>query len=167
MQFELRKQKINITFEKTINYAKRQAGSILKFLVDMGFSDDAIVQMLISSKPIYPKGLQPLDFDCGWQDLDSNKKIMPTETEIYLSPLLDGEIEILTICNKIKKLRDINSKPDRGTIMTLNKFYKAYNQWRLVKKQLLNLPTAIDAQEQIISDEKRLRNLLLTFETKL
>lgn len=57
-------EKVNITFESRKTHAKNQVGRFVRFLKDIGWTPEQIVEALIADEGKYPKGLEPAEYDC-------------------------------------------------------------------------------------------------------
>lgn len=57
-------EKANITFDSRLHYAKNQVGRLVRFLADLGWSHEQIIEALIADEGKYPKGLDPLEYNC-------------------------------------------------------------------------------------------------------
>lgn len=64
VSIEAATEKVNITFESKLAHAKNQVGRMVRFLNDMGWSSEQIVEALIAGEDKYPKGLNPEEYDC-------------------------------------------------------------------------------------------------------
>lgn len=63
-------EKVNITFESRKTHAKNQVGRFVRFLKDIGWTPEQIVEALIADEGKYPKGLEPAEYDCQTDEAD-------------------------------------------------------------------------------------------------
>lgn len=57
-------QKSETTLNEKIHYGRKQVGKIVRYLYDIGWDFEKIVQSLIGEEGKYPNGLKPLEYDC-------------------------------------------------------------------------------------------------------
>ena len=57
-------EKVNINFDSKLAHAKNQVGRMVRFLNDIGWTPEQIIEALIADEDKYPKGLNPEEYDC-------------------------------------------------------------------------------------------------------
>lgn len=76
-------KKAQITFESRLQHGKNQIGRLIRLLKDMGWEDEKIIESLIAESGQYPKGLDPMEYDCqsGYVEYMIQNKVEPEQKD--------------------------------------------------------------------------------------
>lgn len=64
ISIEASEKKLNISFDSKLMHAKNQVGRMVRFLNDIGWTAEQIIEALIGEEDKYPRGLEPAEYDC-------------------------------------------------------------------------------------------------------
>lgn len=142
-RIEAATKKVQLNFNEKLAHAKNQVGRIVRFLHDLGWTAEQIRDALISEENKYPKGLNPMEYDCTTQDVTY---IHDELFESIITPL-DEIIQLYEVVHKVCEIHeDINLRlPEHNEL--LEHFNRDFKDWQELYWQLSKAPVYADAKK--------------------
>ncbi|WII92501.1 replication initiation factor domain-containing protein [Kingella negevensis] len=84
---------VNTTFAEKREHGRNQIGRLMRFMRDIGWSDEQIVKDLIADEDCYPKGLNPEEYDC--RNMPVEETYIHQSSEQTLLEELDEVVKLL------------------------------------------------------------------------
>ncbi|ULJ60112.1 replication initiation factor domain-containing protein [Wielerella bovis] len=124
-------EKVNITFDSKLAHAKNQVGRMVRFLNDIGWTPEQIIEALIGEEDKYPKGLNPEEYDCD----KAQVHYLTTEDIEYTELPTDELDEVIKMETAIRIFdQDTQSKTDWQKQL-IAEFPDDFKRWLDIWKQ--------------------------------
>lgn len=131
-RIEAKTEKIELTFEAKLYHAKNQVGRLVRFLTDIGWTSEQIVEQLIGDEGKYPKGLEPEEYSCD----GINEQIYLTKQEVEQMSQLGYGIhepdkldELVNINQEIEAFANSDEPKTDLEQQLLSDFPQELNEW--------------------------------------
>lgn len=117
---------VTLTYEQRLFHAKNQVGRLMNFLLDIGKTPEEICEMLRADDGLYPKGLQPEEYDVS--------KVQ----EIYFHEYHKPQFDVYGMIDEIPSLT-VNTQtdppPDGFQNLNVRAIDEEFNQLSLERNQ--------------------------------